>query len=125
MGGATMAEIIVARIGDLGPDRAWRVLVDRLWPRGIKKETALWDEWAKDIAPSHALREWYGHDPERYDEFRRRYRVELEMGREHETCQRLLTRLREGPLALLTYTKDVQHSQGPILREFLLKLSDS
>lgn len=119
-----MSEIIVARIGEAIPDHAWRVLVDRLWPRGIRKEIAPWDEWAKDIAPSHELRRWYGHDLARYDEFCRRYRAELESQRASEACQHLLARLRQGPLALLTFTKDVQHSQGPILREFLLELAD-
>jgi DNA-3-methyladenine glycosylase len=60
------------------PDDGYRVLVDRLWPRGVSRERARLDEWAKDIAPSDELRRWYGHDPEKFDEFARRYRDELD-----------------------------------------------
>jgi uncharacterized protein YeaO (DUF488 family) len=96
-----------------------RVLVDRLWPRGLAKEAAHIDEWLKAIAPSDDLRRWYGHDPARFAEFRRRYGDEL---REPERAQALL-HLRElaaaGTVTLLTATKDLSHSQAADLAERL------
>jgi uncharacterized protein YeaO (DUF488 family) len=96
-----------------------RVLVDRVWPRGVSKERAQLDEWAKDVAPSTELRRWYGHDPDRFDEFAERYRAELRSG----DAERALARLRElagaGRLTLLTATKDVEHSQAFVLADAL------
>lgn len=96
-----------------------RVLVDRLWPRGLAKDAAHIDEWLKAIAPSDELRRWYGHDPARFDEFRRRYGVEL---RDPERAGALL-HLRElaasGTVTLLTATRDLEHSQAADLAERL------
>ena len=96
-----------------------RVLVDRLWPRGLAKDAAHVDEWLKAIAPSNELRRWYGHDPAKFDEFRRRYGDEL---REPERAGALL-HLRElaaaMPVTLLTATKDLQYSQAMDLAERL------
>jgi uncharacterized protein YeaO (DUF488 family) len=92
-----------------------RVLVDRIWPRGLKKEAAALDEWCKEVAPSTELRTWFHHDPARFDEFRRRYVAEL------RECQPALDRLRDlpRPLILLTATKDLDHSQAAVLAELL------
>ncbi|GLZ15485.1 hypothetical protein Acsp04_57200 [Actinomadura sp. NBRC 104425] len=101
------------------PQDGTRVLVDRLWPRGLSKDSARIDEWLKDVAPSTELRRWYGHDVSRYEEFCRRYEAELA----DEAHARALDRLRElaasGPLTLLTATKDVEHSQVPTLLKAL------
>lgn len=93
-----------------------RVLVDRLWPRGLAKADAVYDEWAKDVAPSSELRKWYGHDPERHDEFARRYRAELA---ENEAVERLRAVARDGTLTLLTATRDVDASHAPVLAAVL------
>ncbi|MDA8357816.1 MAG: DUF488 family protein [Actinomycetota bacterium] len=97
-----------------------RVLVDRLWPRGIQKAALDFDEWAKDAAPSSDLRRWYGHEPERFSEFARRYRAELE----HEPGASAVERLRmlsrrHGRLVLLTATRDVEHSGAAVLADVL------
>ena len=96
-----------------------RVLVDRLWPRGVSKERADLDLWCKEIAPSNELRQWYGHDPDRFDEFTRRYRAELE---EPERAS-LLDQLREfagqGDLTLLTATKQPEISEAEVLLQLL------
>jgi len=110
----------VARIYD-DHARGYRVLVDRLWPRGIKKEDAALDEWLKDVAPSTELRRWYGHAPERFDEFARRYRKELH----HEPGKHALAHLRElagkRRVTLLTATKDVEHSAAFVLCDSLVR----
>jgi uncharacterized protein YeaO (DUF488 family) len=101
------------------PSPGSRVLVDRLWPRGIRKESPAPDLWLRDLAPSNALRQWFGHQPERWDEFRRRYREELGQ----EAQQRLLDQLealaRQGPLTLLYSARDEQHNQAVVIREVL------
>jgi uncharacterized protein YeaO (DUF488 family) len=118
--------IEMQRIYDnLGHGRAYRVLVDRLWPRGVKKEDAALDEWAKDVAPSDALRRWYGHDPEKFAEFAKRYRAELRRSPAANTMHHLLDAARGHEVVLLTATKDVEHSGGQVLLEQLLKLRAS
>ena len=97
-----------------GPER--RVLVDRLWPRGMKKEAIDLDEWAKDLAPSTELRRWYGHEPERFDEFAHRYRAELAHEPAVSVIGRLLREARPRPLVLLTATRDVERSGAEVLR---------
>src|SRR5947209_820333 len=93
-----------------------RVLVDRLWPRGVAKDVAQLDDWAKDAAPSADLRLWYGHDPAKFDEFRQRYLGELTGSRQQATLDRLRTFAASGrPLTLITATKDVEHSQAAVL----------
>ncbi len=115
-----MPEIILGRVG--GPDKSAgrRVLVDRLWPRGVSRERADWQEWLKDVAPSTELRRWYGHEPGRRAEFERRYRQELADEQHAQAIARLVHLLEEGPLVLLTQTRDVEGSQLPTLRDFLL-----
>ena len=108
------ARILVKRIyDDPTPQDGSRILVDRLWPRGLSKDGANIDEWRKDVAPSAELRKWYGHDPERYDEFAARYRDELDAA--PDALNDLRDRARSGVLTLLTATKDVEHSQAAVL----------
>lgn len=92
-----------------------RILVDRLWPRGIAKADATWEEWAKDVAPSTELRRWYGHDVERWDEFVTRYRAELAEGPASDALAQLEELAAAGKLVLLTATKDVEHSAAWVL----------
>jgi uncharacterized protein YeaO (DUF488 family) len=99
------------------PSDGYRVLVDRLWPRGVPKEEARLDEWARDLAPSPALRTWFGHDPARFDEFRRRYRAELEV-REEELAA-LRRRARRGTVTLVYGARDTEHNGAVVLAELL------
>ena len=99
-------------------DDGKRILVDRLWPRGISKAKAKLDDWMKDIAPTAELRTWFDHDPRRWDEFRRRYRLEL---RGHPEALRALRRLaREGPITLVYSARDQAHNDAVVLRSLLL-----
>jgi uncharacterized protein YeaO (DUF488 family) len=93
------------------------VLVDRLWPRGVSKPAAKLDEWVPDLAPSDALRRWYGHDPDRFEEFRRRYLSELDPRR--GLLSELRRRARAGRVTVLTATRDVQRSNAAVLAEAL------
>ncbi|XVQ85455.1 DUF488 domain-containing protein [Microbispora siamensis] len=104
---------------DPAPGDGTRVLVDRVWPRGLTKEAAHLDEWVKDVAPSNALRSWYGHVPERFAEFRSRYLAELDDPERQAALDRLRRLMESGPLTLLTATKDVEHSQAAVLAEVL------
>ncbi|HKF09276.1 MAG TPA: DUF488 domain-containing protein [Xanthobacteraceae bacterium] len=96
-----------------------RILVDRLWPRGVKKADAAIEEWMKDVAPSSALRKWFGHDPARWQEFRRRYLKEL---REHpDALERLRALARQGPITLVFAAHDEAHNDAVVLRDVLVK----
>jgi uncharacterized protein YeaO (DUF488 family) len=95
--------------------RGYRVLVDRLWPRGVSKEKAAIDEWAKDVAPSDALRRWYGHEPDKFAEFARRYRAELTTSPGKEAVARLQATSKQKSVVLLTATRDVEHSGAAVL----------
>ncbi len=110
----------VARIYDPATEHdGHRVLVDRVWPRGLTKSRAEIDEWCKQVAPTTALRKWYSHDPQRFAEFRRRYRAELTAG-EHTTDLAHLRELATDPaLTLLTASKDPAISQAAVLAELL------
>ncbi|MFJ9844809.1 DUF488 domain-containing protein [Kitasatospora sp. NPDC101155] len=103
------------------PQDGQRVLVDRVWPRGMKKEDAHLDEWLRDVAPSTELRRWYGHAPDRFAEFRRRYLAELRDAEHHEAADHLRDLAAHDALTLLTATKDVDHSQAAVLAEWLAK----
>ena len=95
-----------------------RILIDRLWPRGVKKADAAIDQWAKNIAPSTALRKWFGHDPDRWTEFRNRYAAEV---RQHpEQLRRLRALARKGPITLVFSARDELHNDAVALRNFLL-----
>jgi uncharacterized protein YeaO (DUF488 family) len=99
-------------------DDGLRILVDRLWPRGVSKGEAHLDQWAKQLAPSRALRTWFGHDPRRWDEFRRRYRDEL---RVHAADLSELRRLaRNGPVTLVYSARDEMHNDAVVLRSAIL-----
>jgi uncharacterized protein YeaO (DUF488 family) len=104
---------------DPSPEDGRRVLVDRIWPRGLAKARAGIDDWAKDVAPSTELRRWYGHDPARFEEFRRRYQAELIEPRRQAALRHLRELVRSGPLTLVTATRDVDHSQAAVLVEHL------
>jgi uncharacterized protein YeaO (DUF488 family) len=92
-----------------------RVLVDRLWPRGLSKEKAHLDEWLKAVAPSDELRRWYGHQSDRFAEFKRRYDAELEEPERAQALRHLREAARSGPVTLLTATKDLEHSEAAVL----------
>lgn len=100
-----------------------RILVDRVWPRGVSKQQANLDEWLKEVAPSTELRKWFAHDPDKFPEFRKRYRAELDESAEGKQA---LHRLRElagsKPVALLTGTRDVEHSQAAVLASRLNRM---
>jgi Uncharacterized conserved protein len=96
-----------------------RVLVDRLWPRGVSKERADLFEWCKQIAPSTDLREWYGHDPAKFDEFARRYRDELTDPERAEALGSLRELARQGTLTLLTASKRDDISEAAVLQQVL------
>jgi len=101
------------------PSDGRRVLVDRLWPRGLSKDRAHLDEWLKAVAPSDQLRRWYGHEPAKFAEFRQRYEAELEEPDQAEALRQLREKARSGPVTLLTATRDLQHSEAEVLAELL------
>ncbi len=96
-----------------------RFLVDRLWPRGVRKEALRMDGWLKDVAPGTDLRKWFAHDPEKWDAFRQRYFAELDA--QPEALQKLLAAARAGRVTLLYSARDREHNQAVALREYLLK----
>lgn len=99
-------EVRVGRVYDEAvPGDGARVLVNRIWPRGLSKERAALDEWCKQVAPSTALRKWYGHDPSLFEEFARRYRVELAEPERADAVGHLRSVAERGPLTLLTATR--------------------
>lgn len=104
---------------DAAPSDGSRVLVDRLWPRGLAKESAGLSSWERAVAPSDQLRMWYGHVPERYPEFARRYRAELADSDRSEALERLARMADDHTLTLLTATKDPAHSQAEVIKEVL------
>ncbi len=97
----------------------YRVLVDRLWPRGFKRDQAALDAWVKDIAPSSDLRKWYGHRPERWPEFQHRYRRELARPEAAEELDRLRRMAESRALTLLTATRNVAESHASVLKSVL------
>ena len=114
------AAIRVRRVyDDPVPADGARVLVDRVWPRGLRKDAARLEDWAKDAAPSTDLRTWYGHDPAKFTEFRRRYIAELKAPPGKEAVGRLRDLAADGPLTLLTATRDVDISQAAVLADLL------
>lgn len=101
------------------PNDGQRVLVDRLWPRGLSKERAHLDEWCKAVAPSAELREWYGHDPDRFAEFARRFRSELHDPERAAALAQLRDRAAHGPLTLITAAKRSDISEATVLAALL------
>jgi len=113
-------DVRVRRVYDVpSPDDGTRVLVDRVWPRGLRKDAARLDEWAKDVAPSTGLRTWYQHDPAKFTEFRRRYAAELAGPGSRDALARLRAKAESGPLTLLTATKEVDLSQAAVLADLM------
>lgn len=105
--------------GDDGATPGYRALVDRLWPRGVRKDELAFDEWLKDVAPSTELRRWYGHDPARFEEFARRYRDELSRPPASVAARHLLEVAGKRAVVLLTATRDVERSGACVLRDLL------
>jgi uncharacterized protein YeaO (DUF488 family) len=117
---ARKPDIRVRRIyEEPSPQDGTRVLVDRIWPRGLTKGNAALGEWCKEIAPSTPLRKWYDHDPARFEEFRRRYRAELEEPERAAALQHLRALAKERPLTLLTATKHPDISEAMVLADIL------
>ncbi len=113
-------DIRVRRVyDDPSPQDGVRVLVDRVWPRGLRKDAARLDEWAKDVAPSTGLRTWYHHDPAKFSEFRQRYTAELQQPGPREALSRLRALAAGKPVTLLTATKDLNLSQAAVLAGLL------
>ena len=100
-------------------DDGYRVLVDRVWPRGVTKEKAAVDLWLKDAAPTDALRKWFGHDPAKWDEFRERYFKELDSA--GPAVEKLLGMARERRLTLVFGARDVEHNNAVALKEYLTR----
>ena len=115
-----MGEVTIRRVREVIGQRreSPTYLVDRLWPRGVRKDAIDMDGWLKDVAPSTELRRWFGHDPERWEEFPKRYAAELDS--RPESAQPLLDALRDGPVVLLYDAKDTEHNQAIVLRDWLL-----
>jgi len=95
----------------------YRVLIDRLWPRGVSRERAQLDEWERELPPSTELRQWFGHEPSRFEEFRRRYIAELRS--ERPRIGELRRRAREGTLTLVYSARDTEHNDAVVLAEVL------
>ena len=111
--------VTVARVYDRAATSGVRVLVDRVWPRGLRKDQANLDEWCRAVAPSTTLRKWYGHDPSRFDEFARRYRAELSDPERTAALTHLRDLAREHDVTLLTAARAVDISQASVLAEVL------
>lgn len=121
LGGDNGFMVRIARVYDpAGSDDGTRVLVDRVWPRGLAKAKAALDDWCKAVAPTTELRKWYAHDPERFTEFRRRYLAELtEPGPAADALADLRALAAKGPLTLLTASKALDISQAAVLADLL------
>ena len=99
------------------PGDGKRFLVDRLWPRGLKKEEVVVDEWIKDVAPSNDLRKWFGHDPSKWQEFKKRYTQELEGKR--ELLAKLKREARAGTITILYAARDEEHNNAVVLKSLI------
>lgn len=112
------SDVQVKRIYDrAAPDDGYRVLIDHVWPRGVSRERARLDEWARELAPSDELRRWFGHVPERFADFRTRYRAELSA--QGERVDALRSRAAHGPLTILYAAKDREHNNAVVLAELI------
>jgi uncharacterized protein YeaO (DUF488 family) len=112
------ADVRVKRIYDQADaGDGYRVLIDHVWPRGVSRERARLDDWARELAPSDELRRWFAHDPARFDEFRERYRGEL--AAERDRLLELARRAREGPVTILFAARDREHNNAVVLAELL------
>ena len=112
-----MATVTLRRVYDSSPTGTYRILVDRVWPRGLSKDHAAVDLWLKEVGPSTELRKWFGHDPERFEEFARRYREELEGSPAFGELEEAIA---AHPRAELVYSaRDEEHNQAVVLRDVL------
>jgi uncharacterized protein YeaO (DUF488 family) len=109
----------VGRVYDQPAGKDKRILVDRLWPRGIRKDDPRIGEWLPKVAPSNELRRWYGHAPDKFDEFRKRYEQELAEGEAAEAFAELKKLARSGDLTLVTATREIEISQAAVLADLL------
>jgi uncharacterized protein YeaO (DUF488 family) len=105
--------------GEAAAEGGHRVLVDRLWPRGVRREALAIDAWMKDVAPSDALRRWFSHDPVRWEDFAKRYRAELRHEPAASLVDQLVALARRGPLTLVYGAKDEEHNQAVVLRDVI------
>jgi uncharacterized protein YeaO (DUF488 family) len=113
-----MGSILLSRVYDHDADEGGPVfLVERLWPRGIRRADVVMTEWLKDVAPSTELRKWFGHSPERWEEFRRRYKAELDA--RPQAWQPLLDAARSTNITLLYTSRDREHNNAVVLRDYL------
>lgn len=109
--------IKTVRVYSRGEESGYRILVDRLWPRGLSREDVKFDLWLKEIGPSNELRKWFGHDPERWDEFKKRFFVELDQKR--ELVDQIITKARDRDVILLFAAKDEEHNNAVALKEYI------
>ena len=103
------------------PGDGYRVLVDRLWPRGLSRDKVKVDQWIREIAPSNVLRKWFGHDPSRWAEFRERYRKELDEPERKRILETLKEKARSGTLTLVYGAKDPAHNQAVVLMDTIIE----
>ncbi len=101
------------------PEDGERYLVERLWPRGLKKDEALLSGWFRDLAPSHELRRWFGHDPRRWEEFQQRYRGELALSEKEPQLRELAEKARSGVVTLVFAARDEEHNNAIVLKDVL------
>lgn len=114
------SDIRIRRVYDTpSADDGVRVLVDRIWPRGLRKADARLDDWAKDLAPSTNLRTWYGHDPAKFSEFRRRYADELDAPEPQAKLAEVHAQAERQPVTLLTATRELDISQAAVLADLV------
>jgi uncharacterized protein YeaO (DUF488 family) len=117
---ATAHEVSLHRVYDLtATTQEKKILVDRVWPRGVKKESLHLDRWIRDIAPSNELRKWFGHKISRWPEFERRYRIELEEPPRRELVEEVAALAGDGPITLLYGARDEGHNQAVVLRSVI------
>ncbi|WP_125762804.1 DUF488 domain-containing protein [Companilactobacillus hulinensis] len=117
-----MSKIVVKRIYNKELPAGYRILVDRLWPRGMSKVNAKLDLWAKEISPSPELRKWFGHDPEKYPEFEKKYMEEIQNNDyAKEFVQAVKEALKEQDVLILYGAKDEEHNNAVVLNEYLNK----
>ena len=113
-----MKQLVLKRVYDVpSKDDGTRILIDRLWPRGLTKEKAKIDVWLKDIAPSSDLRKWFGHDPKKWDDFRKKYFAELQENKTAVASLKVV--LKKGNATLVFGAKDTDHNDAVVLLEFL------
>ncbi|WP_235778636.1 DUF488 domain-containing protein [Sinomonas notoginsengisoli] len=112
-----MGSVTIRRVYEPSPQGAFRILVDRIWPRGLSKEAAAVDLWLKEVGPSTELRKWFGHDPARFEEFAGKYRAELEGSEAYGELERAVAE--HGKPELVYSAHDTEHNQAVVLAQML------